>query len=82
MLSFSYSRKYDIDIKDEKIYSQMISIDEFRAIIISIDPDISILEIQRYTNWIFESKDDLFKVSEITVGRAIRKLQNLNFFLH
>jgi hypothetical protein len=60
----------------------MISIDEFRAIIISIDPDISILEIQRYINWIFESKDDLIKVSEITVERALRKLQNLNCSLH
>ena len=73
---------YDIDIKDQRIYSQMISIDEFRTIIISIDPDISILEIQRYINWIFESKDDLVKISDITIGRAIRKLQNLNCFLH
>ena len=81
-ISMDSMTSYDIDIKDEKIYSQMISIDEFRAIIISIDPDISILEIQRYINWIFESKDDLIKVSEITVGRALRKLQNLNCFLH
>jgi hypothetical protein len=81
-ISMDSLTSYDIDIKDQKIYSQMIHIDEFRTLVISIDPDISILEIQRYINWVFESNDDLIKVSEITVGRAIRKLQNLNCFVH
>ena len=73
---------YDIDIRDRKLYDQTISSDEFRTIILSIDPEISILEMERYVNWIFKSKEDLIKTSDISVGRAIRKLQTLNCFLH
>ena len=73
---------YSIDINDQKVYDQLITSDEFRLAILEIDSEISILEMQRYIDWIFKSKEDSIKTSEIKLGRVIRRLQNINCFMH
>jgi hypothetical protein len=79
--SFDSVSSFNIDIKDGRIYDMLITVDEFKMAILSFDSEISILETQRYIDWVFKS-EDIINRTDIKLGRAIRKLQHLNCFIH